>query len=68
MGTADELRHAEEPKDESRPRDTPVAKATPAAVPAAPARQGDPFGESRTREEFEPSVNVPNGWATRGRG
>lgn len=53
MGTADEIGHAEEPKAE---KDTPAAPAA-TVKPAVPARQGDPFGASRTSEEFQPSVN-----------
>ena len=53
MGTADEIGHAEEPKAESQESDTPAAT----VKPAPPARQGDPFGASRTSEEFQPSVN-----------
>lgn len=54
MGTVDELGHDEEPKDESQEAaSTPVSP----VKPAVPAKQGDPFGASRTSEEFEPSVN-----------
>lgn len=65
MGTVDEIGHTEEPKDESQERSgTPVAAAVPPAMPAAPARQGDPFGASRTSEEFEPSVNNREKWVS----
>ena len=63
MGTVDELGHAEEPKNERQaPAETPAAT----VKPGPPARQGDPFGASRTSEEFEPSVNNPTPWGPQG--
>ena len=63
MSTADERARTEEPKDDGQEPGT--ARVT--AIPAAAPRQGDPVGATRTRAEFEPSVNNRAKWVAQGR-